>query len=135
MARLTPEMREKMIADGYGGHLEILDINESGYAGVLSNGNIVSRLQYPEAIPIPENSLLGIPDPKRLKKDIHSSYVCVPCGKYFLTPEQLTGGGAHTAHISKCGVCDKEDMVIHIRHYNWLIHYKYKPKRKKNDKG
>jgi hypothetical protein len=134
MAKLTKKLKEKMIADGYGAHVEILEINESGYAGILSNGNIVSRLQYPDAIPVPQNSLMGIPKPKRLKKDIHSELVCTECGIYFLTPEQLeAGGGAYTANMGTCGVCDKEDLLLPIRHYNYLIHYKYKPKRKKRN--
>ena len=132
MARLTKEMRENLIREGRGDLIETMDINDSGYAGILANGNIVSRLQYPSAIPIPENSMMGLPKPKRLKKDTHSDYVCLDCGTYFLTPKQLAGeGGAHTAHMGKCGVCDKEESLFHIRIYNWLRHYKYKPKKEK----
>lgn len=59
----------------------------------------------------------------RDKRD--SDYVCVPCGIKFLTAEQLAKeGGAHTAHTSRCTVCGEEDMVLHIRIYNWL----FKPK-------
>jgi len=36
----------------------------SGFAGVLSNGNIVDRRERPDAIPIPENKMFGNPKPK-----------------------------------------------------------------------
>ena len=48
--------------------LKILEINKSGYAGILSNGNIVDRREHPEAIPVQENRLLNIPKPKPLNK-------------------------------------------------------------------
>lgn len=37
---------------------------EAGWAGVLSNGNIVDRREHPEAIPIPKNSMFNTPEPK-----------------------------------------------------------------------
>ncbi len=48
--------------------IEIHEINESGYAGVLPNGMIVDRRKQPEAIPVQKNSLLGIPEPKDLEE-------------------------------------------------------------------
>jgi hypothetical protein len=39
-------------------------INESGYAGILSTGEIVDRRYFPEAMPVQENKMLGIPKPK-----------------------------------------------------------------------
>ncbi|HEY4288244.1 MAG TPA: hypothetical protein VGN00_14165 [Puia sp.] len=44
--------------------IEIMEIKDAGYAGVLSNGNIVDRRKHPEAVPMQENQLLGIPKPK-----------------------------------------------------------------------
>ncbi len=41
-------------------------INESGYAGIMPDGHLVDRRIYPQAIPIQENSLMGIPKPKEL---------------------------------------------------------------------
>lgn len=41
-------------------------INESGYAGVMPTGEIVDRRFFPEAYPVRENSLLGIPKSKPL---------------------------------------------------------------------
>lgn len=46
--------------------VKIDEINQSGYAGILPNGNIVDRREHPEAIPIRANALLGIPEPKKL---------------------------------------------------------------------
>lgn len=40
-------------------------LNASGFAGVLSNGNIVDRRYHPEAIPIQKNSVFGVVDPKQ----------------------------------------------------------------------
>ncbi len=47
--------------------LETMEVIKSGYAGVLSNGNIVDRREYPKAIPIPENPLFNTPTPKPIK--------------------------------------------------------------------
>lgn len=46
--------------------IEIMEINDSGYAGVLSSGEIVDRRKHPEAMPIQENKMMGIPKPKQL---------------------------------------------------------------------
>lgn len=46
--------------------LHIKTIIESGYAGVLPNGNIVDRREHPTAIPIQENSLFNTPKPKEI---------------------------------------------------------------------
>lgn len=46
--------------------IKTMEINDSGYAGILSNGNIVDRRKHPEAIPVQKNRLLGIPEPKPL---------------------------------------------------------------------
>ena len=59
------------------------------------------------------------------REDRTSDYVCTPCGLQFLSEKQKAQeGGVHTAHLAKCGVCGKEDTVLHIRVYNWL----FKPK-------
>lgn len=45
--------------------LAVLEINKSGYGGVMPNGNIVDR-RLPEnrkAIPIQENRIFGVPKP------------------------------------------------------------------------
>ena len=46
--------------------MKIIEINKAGYAGILSNGNIVDRREYPEAIPVQKNTMFGIPKPKKL---------------------------------------------------------------------
>lgn len=43
---------------------ETVDLIKSGYAGILSNGNIVDRRKFPEAFLIHENPLFGCPKPK-----------------------------------------------------------------------
>ena len=49
--------------------LKTVDIMKSGYAGVMSNGNIVDRREHPEAVAIQENPLFNTPKPKRLRED------------------------------------------------------------------
>ena len=44
----------------------ITGLNKSGYAGILSNGNIVDRREFPNAIPIQENSLFNVVKPNKL---------------------------------------------------------------------
>lgn len=44
----------------------IKGLNASGYAGCMRNGNIVDRREFPNAIAIRENSLLGVAKPKEL---------------------------------------------------------------------
>lgn len=46
--------------------METMEIIESGYAGILPNGNIVDRRQHPEAVPCQENPLFNTPKPKNL---------------------------------------------------------------------
>lgn len=41
-------------------------VKKDGYAGVLPNGNIVDRREHPGALPMQQNSMLGIPKPKNL---------------------------------------------------------------------
>lgn len=47
--------------------MKIKKIIDSGYAGVLGNGNIVDRRENPLAIPIPKSSVFGNPDPKLIQ--------------------------------------------------------------------
>jgi hypothetical protein len=45
--------------------MAINEIVKSGNAGVMPNGNIVDRRIHPEAVAIPRNEMLGVPEPKR----------------------------------------------------------------------
>jgi len=45
---------------------KVLALNKTGYAGILPNGNIVDRRDYPEAIPVQENKMFGVVKPKDL---------------------------------------------------------------------
>ena len=62
MKALKPEDQEKVDA-----LMKILEINKSGYAGVLPNGNIVDRREHPTAIPVQKNAMFNIPEPKKLE--------------------------------------------------------------------
>lgn len=46
--------------------MKVKAVVAEGYGGVLGNGNIVDRREHPTAIPIPKNSLLGVPEPKAI---------------------------------------------------------------------
>lgn len=63
---MTEETKKKLIEMGRQDLVEIHEINQAGYAGVLPNGRLVDRRKHPEAIPVQENKLLGIPKPKDL---------------------------------------------------------------------
>ena len=43
--------------------LQVKRISQSGWGGILSNGNIVDRREHPNAIPIAKNSMFGVPEP------------------------------------------------------------------------
>lgn len=63
---MNKDTRDKLIAAGRSDLVEIYDINQSGYAGILSDGSIVDRRKFHAAIPVQANSMLGIPPPKPL---------------------------------------------------------------------
>lgn len=59
--KLQAAKRYDLILIGY--------INESGYAGCMPTGEIVDMRFFPEAYPVAENSLFGIPKPKKLPNE------------------------------------------------------------------
>lgn len=63
---MTDETKQKLRDAGREDLIEIHEINQSGYAGINSNGHIVDRRKFPNAVPVQENSLLGIPPVKKL---------------------------------------------------------------------
>ena len=63
---MDKETKDKLIAAGRQDLIDIFEINKSGYAGILPNGNIVDRRKEPTAIPVQKNSLLGIPETKEI---------------------------------------------------------------------
>ncbi len=63
---MTEEMKEKLRAAGREDLIKIHDINQSGYAGVNRDGQIVDRREFPDAVPVMKNSLLNIPAAKKL---------------------------------------------------------------------
>jgi len=46
--------------------LKTIELCKSGYAGMLSNGNIVDRREFSDALPMPENPMFNTPKPKEL---------------------------------------------------------------------
>lgn len=44
----------------------LIELNNSGWAGIMPGIGIVDRRRYPEAMPVQKNSMLGIPEPKVL---------------------------------------------------------------------
>lgn len=63
---MTEETKDKLRDAGREDLIKIDEINKSGYAVILPSGGIVDRREHPEAIPVQENSLLGIPKSKKL---------------------------------------------------------------------
>lgn len=63
---MNEETREILKSRGRQDLIDIYDLNKTGYAGILPNGNIVDRRIHPEAIPVQENKLFGIPKSKEL---------------------------------------------------------------------
>jgi hypothetical protein len=47
---------------------KIIELNKSGYAGITATGQIVDRREFPNAIPVQENSLFGVVKPKKINK-------------------------------------------------------------------
>ena len=46
--------------------LDSLELTKTGYAGIDKNGMKVDRRIYPDAIPLQKNTLLNIPEPKKV---------------------------------------------------------------------
>jgi len=77
---MTEENKKKLILAGRPDLVELIELNQSGYAGVDRNGTIVDRRKHIDAIPVPENSLLGVAKPRELNhalillNEIHSEW-------------------------------------------------------------
>ena len=41
-------------------------VKKEGYAGILPNGNLVDRREFPNALPLQYNPMFNIPHPKDL---------------------------------------------------------------------
>lgn len=63
---MSEETKKLLREKGREDLIEIMEINDSGYAGVMPSGEIVDRRIHPEAVPIQENKMMGIPKPKQL---------------------------------------------------------------------
>lgn len=47
---------------------KLIEITRLGYGGMLPDGRIVDRREHPDALPLPENAMLGIPKPKPVEE-------------------------------------------------------------------
>lgn len=64
---MTEETKTKLREAGRQDLIDVHEINQSGYAGVNSKGQIVDRRKDPSAISVKENSMMGIPKPRNIK--------------------------------------------------------------------
>jgi hypothetical protein len=62
--------REIKRPEHYEDLIERVAISQSGYGGILHNGNIVDRRQHPLAIPLQKNTMFGTPEPKEIRADV-----------------------------------------------------------------
>lgn len=47
----------------------LIEVRNAGYLGMAENGALVDRRKYPDAIPIPKNESLNVPEPKPVKRE------------------------------------------------------------------
>lgn len=71
---LDEKTKELLRQKGREDLIEIDEINQSGYAGCDRNGGIVDRRKHPEAVPVQENKMMGLPKPKQLPNEPHPEY-------------------------------------------------------------
>lgn len=65
--KLNEETRKKLIEAGREDLVETNDLLCSGYAGVSKTGQIVDRRKFPDAVPMPYNSMFpDTPPPKEV---------------------------------------------------------------------
>lgn len=58
---------------------------------------------------------------KNTRETRTSDSVCVACGVNFLSEEQKKESSVTTFHKGECGLCEKNTLVTHMRHYNYLF--------------
>lgn len=63
---MTEEQRKKEFLEWHEKHEKV---KSEGYAGILPNGNLVDRREFPKAIPLQENEMFNIPKPKKLPNE------------------------------------------------------------------
>lgn len=83
--------------------LAFLEVNKAGYAGVMPGGTLVDRREHPEAIPVPENSMMNVAAPR-----------CVPCGGSGMVPTHPEG------EPGKCEPCNGTGLWIDHDAYDKL---------------
>jgi len=45
---------------------DAIELSKTGYAGVDKQGRIVDRREFPDAVPMPANTMFGVPSPKEI---------------------------------------------------------------------
>lgn len=79
---MTEDDKKKLIEAGRGDLIRMLEVIESGYAGVSRNGMIVDRRNEPSALPVQKNVLMNVPEPKPVASvRTESFYICGECGR------------------------------------------------------
>ena len=63
---MTEESKQKLRDAGRQDLIDTYELMQSGYAGINQQGTIVDRRQFPNAVPIQENSMFNTPKPKKL---------------------------------------------------------------------
>lgn len=93
---MEKETKLKLIEAGREDLIEAHNVTLSGLAGVLSNGNIVNRVEHPEAVVMPENPSMNIPKPKIINlravkavKNILGEWFFVPNVEYYKFNDML----------------------------------------------
>ena len=102
---MSEETKKILREKGREDMIKIMEINDSGYAGVMPNGNIVDRREHPEAIPVQENKMMGIPKPKPVDRDEAYCY-CPTC----------SGSGEGPSDGTTCWRCKGSGEVLINEH-------------------
>ncbi len=67
---MSEETKAKLRDAGREDLIETFELNQEGYVGCLpGTGMLVDRRKFPEAIPVPKNAAMGIPEPKKIEKE------------------------------------------------------------------
>jgi hypothetical protein len=83
--------------------LKAAQITQSGYGGVLGNGQIVDRREHPDAVAMQENSMMEIPAPRRVElRD------CPNCYGGHQRPCQWCGDTGKVVWVEDNGGCPED---------------------------
>lgn len=63
---MSDEQKKKLIEIGRQDLVDTFELTKSGFAGINEKGTIVDRRKFPNAVPIQENGLFGVPKPEKI---------------------------------------------------------------------